>query len=342
MRLIKFFTLMILIMFFFMGCARTIAEPFESHKHANLAPFADQLIAMVGNIQFGMDTVQPVYLSHYHDIPEIAEYREMFHQFRINAGKILAYSSRVVTLSKSNLKDAEKAKDLADYVDKLRPLEQVPLDVKFSMTPEQVDQILDKVRKQETYTDALTAVLPLTDEVARFMREYVDELDEAGSRVAVAVRQGIVAEHKNLLVYRKVLIERQDKTMWRSQELYNYQSGDSKALERLLKEDPELQEIIKPGKTASYQDLKVIEKVLTGRLALINSQFKHISTQWDIYLKQEKELRDIVVSNDKALRRAKLAMIIWGRVNRQMAAGIVDPAKIDVFGLAEKAVSVAF
>ena len=58
-------------------------------------------------------------------------------------------------------------------------------------------------------------------------------------------------------------------------------------------------------------------------------------------MKQVAELNELVDLGNKVLRKTKLAIIVWGRVHRQMAAGVTDPAKIDVFGMLKKAADTA-
>jgi hypothetical protein len=49
-------------------------------------------------------------------------------------------------------------------------------------------------------------------------------------------------------------------------------------------------------------------------------------------------LNEFVELTDNAQRKAKLAILVWTRVHRMMAAGITDPATVDVFGMMNKVV----
>jgi len=329
---------------FFSGCATikktsdTVSEPFKSKKRLNLSPFAEQLSSLIGDIQFGFKTEQPIYIERFLDIPEVVEYREMFKQFRINASKLLAYSARVITLARSDKTGPERANALADYINELRPLEKTPMNVKFAMTPEKIEEILHDVRKQENLLKAINVAQPLADEVGRFMRACIDELDDVQEHVAEVLQQRIKAEHKDVLDYLITLKYRQTNTLKQLQSLHQYRSGDANAFDKVINGDPELTAIIKKDTTVTYQDLKRIEETLTDRLALFNSQFKHLSEELEYYFKQKNELNELVESSDKTLRKAKLAILVWNRVHRMMAAGVTDPATVDVFGMMKKAV----
>lgn len=335
------------ILLFFSACgvvkktSETVSDPFKSKKRLNLSPFAEQLSSLIGDIQFGFKTKQPIYIERFLDIPEVVEYREMFKQFRFNASKLLAYSARVITLAQSDMTGPERANALADYINELRPLEKTPMNVKFTLTPEKSEEILNDVRKQENLLKAINVAQPLADEVGRFMRAYVDELDDVQEHVAELLQQRIKAEHKDVLDYLITLKYRQADTLNQLQELHQYRSGDVNAFDKVISGDPELTAIKKKDTAVTYQDLKRIEETLTDRLALLNSQFKHLSVELEYYYKQKNELNELNESSDKTLRKAKLAILVWSRVHRMMAAGVTDPATVDVFGMMKKAVDSA-
>lgn len=332
------------VILFFSGCATakktsdTVTEPFKSKQHINLAPFAEQLATLVGDIQFGLVTKNPIYMLRFMDTPELVEYQDKFQQFRVDAGKILAYSARTITLAQSHMTAPEKVEALADYIDKLRRREKRPENAESAISPEKFDKVLNNVRRQENLLDAMRAAQPLVEEVSRNMRAYIDELDNAQEQAEEALGQRIKAEHKDVLDYSVTLKNRGSDTLQRLQNLHQYRSGDAEALEKVLQNDPELQGIIKKGAAANYKDLKKAENKLTERLELLNTQFKLLSTQLEYYVKQKNELNEFVELSDNALRKAKLAILLWTRVHRLMAAGITDPAKVDVFGLLNKAV----
>jgi hypothetical protein len=43
----------------------TVAQPFTSKQRINLTPFAEQMIAMVGDLQFDLSIKQPIYIPHF-------------------------------------------------------------------------------------------------------------------------------------------------------------------------------------------------------------------------------------------------------------------------------------
>lgn len=46
-------------------------------------------------------------------------------------------------------------------------------------------------------------------------------------------------------------------------------------------------------------------------------------------------------STFRSSRRLNLAIVAWSRAHQRMAAGITDPAQIDIFGIAKKAAGAA-
>jgi len=141
-----------------------------------MAPFAEHLVKLVADIQFGLSGQKPVFTRQYLDGPEAAEYIASMQEFKRNMARIIAYSGRVISLARSNLDGPKRAKALADFVDVVRPLEKGNTELKFQYTDEEVDKILENVRQQPNLLAALQTAQPLVMGAAEFLRDRVDEM----------------------------------------------------------------------------------------------------------------------------------------------------------------------
>lgn len=331
--------LLALILFSFAGCStikktsNKVTDPFVSKERINLEPFINQLISFIGDIQFGLQVNKPVYIAEYVKTEEVAEYREKFEQFRVNSGKIIAYSTRVIMLIRSDMPELEKVQDLADFIKDLRPFQTTPMEIAFGIAPEKIDEILENTRHQETLLNALKVVQPVVDEVERYMRASVDELYDAHERAGSSVQKNIQAAYTDVQDYLKVNKKLRSNTLGRLQYLSEYRLGERASVDLSWKGDPELSNIVSDKKNITYKHLNDMEAILTGRLALLNRQFEYISPAVDYYLKQKNELNQMVDHGNQTLRKSKMAIIMWGRFHRLMANGVKDPAKFDVFRL---------
>jgi hypothetical protein len=67
----------------------------------------------------------------------------------------------------------------------------------------------------------------------------------------------------------------------------------------------------------------------------------HLSVRKDLYLKQVSEINKLSDKGHIPMRKTKLAIIVCGRVHRQIAAVTTDPAMIGVLGMMKKAIDTA-
>lgn len=54
--------------------------------------------------------------------------------------------------------------------------------------------------------------------------------------------------------------------------------------------------------------------------------------------KEIRELDDLIAIADRGIDQSKAAIVVWRRAHQTMAAGITEPAAIDLFGIAKAAV----
>jgi hypothetical protein len=56
------------------------------------------------------------------------------------------------------------------------------------------------------------------------------------------------------------------------------------------------------------------------------------------FQKEMQELDNLISIADRGIRQSKGAIVVWRRSHQTMAAGITEPAAIDLFGIAQAAV----
>ena len=72
---------------------------FRSKKRLNLAPFAEDMIAVAGEIQYGLGESRPVLIRAYLDVPESYELDVNLRKIRAIVRGCLSYAVQVVTLA---------------------------------------------------------------------------------------------------------------------------------------------------------------------------------------------------------------------------------------------------
>jgi len=305
-----------------------------STTRLNMAPFAEHLVKLVADIQFGLSGEKPVYTRQYLDGPEAEEFRESMHEFKRNMARIIAYSGRVISLARSRLDGPKRAKALADFVDVVRPMEKGNSELKFQYTSEDVDKILENVRQQPDLLSALAAAQPLVMGAAGFLRDRVDEMKTNRLKVEKEIEQRIVADYKDVITYNETLKRRQRHNF----EMINLmvdalENGNKSALDKVAAADKQLGQLLKAGKDIQTNEIPVIK--VTERLELIDKHKRFIAGDIEQFHKVLQELESLTDASDKALQKAKIAILLWSKAHARLAAGETDPAKFDFMSVAK-------
>jgi len=315
------------------GCAT-----FVGRKHVNLAPFAENAVSVAADIEYGLVRTRTVYTRPYVDGPAVARYTSQWGDIRTMLRGIVAYAVEVVTISQSHMTEPEQARALATYVNGLgRPIIEAGLrDLRF--TPHAFDSLVTRIGTQKKYLSALNAAQPIVDEVARVAADTLEALKGSLEVAREEVSNRIHAEHVGLLGYRDDLRERQTGTLRSLRLLNQARRGSATAVDSMLTEDPALLDFLKDPAHPSRADFKAIEDRLLARVAIFRSIREQLVPEMDQQDREMRELDDLVFEGRTSIGKATAAVEIWRRSHQTMAAGITDPAAIDLFGIAKQAV----
>ena len=313
------------------GCSTYRA--FKASRRVNLTPFAENTIAMTSDINYGLWEARPVYLRPHVNGPEVQKYAEKWGKIHRVLNGIVAYSVEVVTLSESLLNGPERAVALADFLERmLQPVLEEPKP-ELHLTSEQLLEIIETVREQEKLLDALSAAQPLVDEVSRSTVEVLNDMNLAQKNAADEITQSIDLEYAEILQFTETLKDQQIIALQNVQRLHDYRHGDSGSFQTLMKSDASLKEVVQNEEKPSTADLQAIEQRLIYKLSVIKSLKEQLGPDLEMYRMQQKELDDLLRIMNTSLKKAKISIIVWARSHRKLAAGITDPAKIDIFNL---------
>jgi len=315
------------------GCATFVGK-----KHVNLAPFAENAVSVASDVEYGLVSTRTVYTRPYVGGPAVARYTSQWGDIRTLLRGIVAYAVEVVTISQSHMTEPEQARALATYVNGLgRPIIEAGLhDLRFS--PHQFDSLVTRIGTQKKYLSALNAAQPIVDEVARVAADTLEALKGSLEVAREEVSDRIHAEHVGLLGYRDYLRETQTRTLRSMMLLTEARRGSTTAIDSMLSEDPALKDFLKDPKHPERADFKGLEDRMLARLAMFRSIREQLVPEMDQQDREMRELDDLVFEGRTSIGKAAAAVDIWRRSHQTMAAGITDPAAIDLFGIAKQAV----
>ena len=321
----------VLVLAFLSGCAQ-----FKSRKRMDLGPFAEDLIAVAGDIQYGLGQQQFVTLYEYLDVPEVADLQMLAGKVRSIVRGTITYSIQIVTLADSRMSGPERAGALADQIDVLlRPVLAAPAP-ELLMTVAELDTILAEVRSRRDLLEAIEAAQPIVDEIARASGTVFDQTKVAIDNLVHATWVRIQAEYAPILQTDKALRDAQLRTVSHVGYLVEYRRGNAAALDSLVAGEPSLVAEV-AGRGVAEQDLRAIEERLLFKLRALSELREQIEPDLRMMHEKNRELGQFRASTNAALRQGRVAILAWSRAHDRLGQGITDPAKINVLGIARKA-----
>lgn len=310
---------------------------FKSKKRLNLGPFAEDMIAVAGDIQYGLGESQPVLIRSYLEGPETRALEVNLRKIRAVVRACISYAVQVVTLAESRLSGPERAAALADYLDGLlRPVLEKP-EPELNLTLAKLDALVKDVRAQKKLLDALRAAQPVVDEIAYTAGELFDETKDMMDQVVEAARTRIDADCRDIYAADKTLKEYIVGTIAHVALIRAHRLGDPTAMDSLLAQQPSLRDLVDPDDGVSPEEMHAIEQRLLFVLRSLRELRDQLRPDIELYWEQQRELDESANKYNAALRQATVAVLAWSRAHKRLAAGVTDPAEIDVLGIAKKA-----
>ena len=151
----------------------TSCSAFQSHQKINLAPFAENAVDIVSEVEYGLSQARVIHIRPYIDGPKVAKYRQRWVRLGGLLKGIVAYSVQVVTIAQSDLSGNDRANLLADYIAVLGAPAISDPTLGFKITREEFNSVIEDMRLQKDYLMSLNSAQPIVDEVARVARQFV-------------------------------------------------------------------------------------------------------------------------------------------------------------------------
>ena len=302
---------------------------------ANVAPFAEQTLAMAGSVEHSLGQGRLVFARHFAQGLETARYKESVAELQGHIRGIVAYSLQVVTVAESGLPADEKAKELARFLDALIDRIDSDADVRTGLSEESVRAIIESVGSQESLVDALREAQPLVDDAGAATLAIIDEVHDSGAAAQAEIVGEIQKRHGAMGRYTDVFKRQQAEVLEGLALVDDYRRGDETALEALRESAPLVMADMPPADRMTAEDVLLVERQLFDRLGELDQARQWLVYDLDIYFTQIQELDRLTQSSDIALRKARVAVHLWVKTHRRLSKGITKPATIDLFEITE-------
>ena len=310
---------------------------FKSTKRVDLTPFAQHLIVMSEDIQYGLSEERAIWLRRYMDEPEVAvllaEYGEVTDRTRRILRGILTYSIEVVTLAQLDAPGPEKADALAGYLEHLKgpAIDAEKFDV--HITSEEFDEILADIRTRKSLVDGINAAQPVADEIARITGEHISRVEVLQVKLEDAITAAIDDEHGTQISFLATIKKQHARALKSLGHLLDYADGDQGAIAALREHDPVLMGDVPKRRDPNAVEVTALVDKLLGRLDKIEKVRESLRADLDAYEMELGELHRLLIGHRDAVRKARALALAWAQAHRKLASGIVDPAAIDMFGI---------
>jgi hypothetical protein len=310
----------------------------QAQKKINLAPFAENAVSIVSEVEYGLSQARAIHIRPFIGGPATIEYQEQWNRMgRILRG-IVAYSVQIVTISQSDMSDKEKAAALSDYMAGLAaPILDDP-EIGLTLTREEFSIAVENIRNQGDYIKAMNAAQSIVDEVARSAEEVIRDLRDAQDGARLEVARKIETDHASFLKFKNELKKGQERTLQSIVYLSRWRAGQESMVDSLLINDPALREYLKPGQKITFETAGKISNLLRTRLEGGKLILEQMFPEMEQYHNEMQELDELITIADRGIRQSRGAVAVWRRSHQMMAAGITDPAALDLFGVAQAAV----
>jgi hypothetical protein len=330
------FVLFIVLMAAITGCSYL-----KPTTHLDFKPFAEYTITLAADIEYGLSRNKIHYLRELMNDPVVRQHGQMWEGVRTILKGVVAYSVEVTTLGSSTLSGPERCDKFAEFVDNLvRPVLQTYPGV-LHATEADLDTLCANIREQEDLLGALGEAQPLIDELARVSDVVFDRVADDLDIIADHLVTKIDSMNAETISYYNLIRAWQSQVFASLVLLGEYRVGDETAMQKLLELDPQLGELIDKDNKLSINELQAIEDRLLVKAQKAREFKEQLQPDLELYRLQQGELADIYNNARRQLTKARITLVVWSRSHRNLAQGIVDPAKVNIFDLTKKAIDTA-
>ena len=102
-----------------------------------------------------------------------------------------------------------------------------------------------------------------------------------------------------------------------------------------------MKELIDSDNKLTIKEIQAIEERLLFKAQKAREFKEQLAPDLELYRLQQGELSDIYNNARQQLAKARITVVVWSRSHRNLAQGIVDPAKLNIFDLTKKAIDTA-
>jgi hypothetical protein len=200
-----------------------------------------------------------------------------------------------------------------------------------------LDSILTGIRARKSFLGALGEAQPVIDEAARIAELVLDDVQDSLDHAAEYLREQVKQENANVIYVRTSLLAGQERVVKSIGLLSRYRAGDESVLPELLENEPQLRACLPSDRKPTFEEVQNAEDRLLFMMEKAVDFKEQFAPDMQYYRNQVLELDDLYSNAMLHLKKARVTIIVWARAHRDLSTGVTDPARIDLFDVAKKA-----
>ena len=306
------------------GCAG-LEGKVTSSKVADTAYFADQTISMLSSAEIQMDKDVTIYTREFFDDDHPDEKRllELIDKAVRVFAVVVEYSLAITRIADSRASEAEQIQMYADW---FGPWDDLAFE-QLSMTEEQYDQVIARIREAKKLREAFLAAQPMLNALNLHMNEVLDEISRQGYVVANKVDARIDERFATVIRYQEALEKEKYAILSAFEDVYDVYTAEKGAYARLKKNRAIRRKDLLPPKTPTDVQIQKIVEHLQKRLEALALVGEQIEPEWTVYRNTHRELDELHRALQDDVNTFRIIMLVWVHAHYQMASGRTKPAE---------------
>ena len=306
------------------GCASWEGK-FSGTTEADIGIFADQTIATMTDPNLGIPVGKSVYVREYIDRsePEEQEFARLAKDLEMRLLSLIKYSVALVDIAETSKTEKEKVEKYADFLKVI----QKKSEERHEQEPGYYDDVIEKVRSQEKFHEALQQAQPILNAAGRAYQKLLDELDQSLKTIEAKLDRKIDTRFDTVIKYQKALEEEKYAVLIALGRIYQTYKGEPEGFQKLRDSGVIRKKSLLPKGSPTEEDLSNIAEHLIKRLEITHKIWQEIEPDWKLYRATHHELDELYVLTKNGLSETRAKIIIWARAHQKMASGKTNPAE---------------
>jgi hypothetical protein len=305
-----------------------------------MAPFADNTITTIGEIEKLSRPASWVQLRAYRTNPSVVKAQEDMVPVRSLLRQIAFYSAQLVSINDSALPEPKKAKALARYLrEVVKPAVDQGDAEEWGITMPDVDRIVGEMEAQQTYLDAIAKAEPLVTATLQYGLKLFDRVDEDLQAASLDIEREVDRKYGALAENVAAVYDAQQRTTHAFTLTSQYRLGDPVLPE--LRAAPGVDGLLPAGRIPTAKEVQGLEDTLAARMARLKTSREELEPDVVALREAKAELDAIRANSMERARAGRVTLILWARSHRNLGHGVAVPPALDLpgvlFGTANKA-----